>query len=336
MSAPGTNFKNGVFSMGMPVSGGGMMIPTMGGLGAAKAYFVDPANGSDGNDGLTMTTALDSVSAAYAKTVDTQGDVIYLMNDGNASGTSREDATITWSNDNTHLVGLCAPTMISQRARISPNTSGVNAIVTPQLTVSGNGNIFSNISLFEGDDQDGTASECVRVTGSRNYFHNVAMMNMGSANSGDEANSCNLKISGGQENTFDGCYIGLDTIARSTTNANVELVSAATRNIFRDCVFPAFADNAGVLWVKIDGAGDIDRFVIFKNCLFYNAIGSTGTTMTAGLNVHASAGGLVILQGCAQVGATEWVGSTNANVYIDMPTPDGVGPAGGTMVSFST
>lgn len=331
-----TNFPNGISSFGVPIMGGSMTVPVMG--KGAKAFFVDPANGSDSNRGDDPERPLDTVSQALSQTVDKRGDVIYLMNDGNTSGTSREDSTITWSNDNTHLIGWCAPTVLSQRARISPTTTNTS-IVTPQLTVSGHGNIFMNISLFEGTSEDSTASECVRVTGNRNYFRNVAMMNMGDAtngHSGDEANSCHLKISGGEENTFDGCYIGLDTAARSTTNANVELVSSATRNVFRDCIFPAFADAASVLFVKIDGASDIDRYVLFERCLFHNAINSTGTTMTAALSVHASAGGTVILNNCTQIGATEWVGATNGNVYINMPTPDGVGAAGGTAVSFST
>lgn len=319
-----TNFPFGVSSWGSPV-GGAFFLPVMGGYGNAKAYFVDPANGSDGNDGLSPETAMDTVSAAYAKTVDTQGDVIYLMNDGNTSGTAREDATITWSNDNTHLVGLCAPTMISQRARISPTTT-LGSIVTPQLTVSGNGCVFANISFFEGDDEDGQASECIRVTGSRNYFFNVAMMNMGDAatgNSGDEAASCHLKISGGQENVFERCYIGLDTAARSTTNANVELISQATRNIFKDCIFPAFADDASVLFVKVDGSSDIDRFVLFERCTFINATNSTATTMTGAMDVHASAGGHVIIKDCMLIGATDWEAADSSVIQLLGPTWEG-------------
>ena len=285
---------------------------------AARAFYVDPANGSDGNSGDSPETALDTVSAAYALTVDKRGDVIYLLNDGNTSGTSREDSTITWANDNTHLIGMCAPTFISQRARISPPTTQTT-IVTPQLTVSGNGNIFANISLFEGTSQDSTASECVRVTGDRNYFYNVAMMNLGDAtngHSGDEAASCHLKISGGEENLFVDCTIGLDTAARSTTNANVELVSAAARNVFRGCLFPAFADNAGALFVKIDGSGDIDRYVIFDRCLFVNADNSSGTTMTGGMDVHASAGGHVIVKDCGLVGATDWEAADSSVIRL--------------------
>lgn len=319
-----TNFPNGVSSFGMPIFGGSFSLPIMGKSG--KAFFVDPARGSDGNKGTSMTAPLATVSKAYSLTTDKAGDVVYLLNDGNTSGTAREDATITWANDNTHLVGICAPTMISQRARISPSTTGTS-IVTPQMIVSGHGNVFANISFFEGTSEDSVASECVRVTGNRNYFWNVAMMNLGDAtngHSGDEANSCHLKISGGQENVFENCYIGLDTAARSTTNANVEMVSAATRNIFKNCIFPAYADNAGALFVKVDGSGDIDRFVLFDNCTFINADNSAGTTMTAGMDVHASAGGHVIVNNCALIGASDWEAADSSVIRLIGATPSGV------------
>ena len=311
-----TNFPHGITSFGIPIMGSGGTLPLMG--GAAKTFFVDPANGSDSYDGLSPDRAMDTVSAAYALAVDKRGDVIYLLNDGNTSGTARETATITWAKDNTHLVGLCAPSMISQRSRISPPTSQTT-IVTPQLTVSGDGCFFANIAFFEGTSEDSVASECIRVTGSRNVFYNVAMMNMGDAtngHSGDETTSCHLKISGGGENLFVECYIGLDTAARSDSNANVEFLSATTRNIFRRCVFPAMADNAGVLFIKADGSGDIDRFALFDNCIFHNAINSTATTMTAAMNVHASAGGTIIVKDCMLIGATDWNASDSSVIKL--------------------
>ncbi|MCP4900117.1 MAG: hypothetical protein GY906_24365 [bacterium] len=332
-----TNFPNGVSSFGNILTGDnfGLMGGRIAATGDAKHYYVDPANGSDGNTGLSPDKALDTVGAAYDKTVDKSGDVIHLLNDGNTSGTSRDNSTITWSNDNVHLVGHCAPTMLSQRARISP-ASTVGSIVTPQLNVTGNGNSFRNVALFEGDDQDATASVCVQVTGSRNYFWNVAMMNMGSANSGDEAASANLKLSGAEENTFERCYIGLDTTARSTTNANVELVSSSTRNFFLDCFFPMTADAATPMFIKIDAANDIDRFVYFRGCMFYNAIGSSATTINQVASIHAAAGGLVLLDYCSSVGATEWETTASTNLYLNMPIADSAEPAGGTMTVSST
>lgn len=339
-----TPFPHGISSFGIPAVGGGMTIPPLGGKPAgskqAQVFWVDPANGSDGNTGLSPDKAFDTVAYAYSQTVDKRGDVIYLLNDGNTSGTSRENSTLTWSNDNTHLVGLCAPTMISQRARISPATTQTT-IVTPQLTVSGNGNIFANISLFEGTSQDSTASTCVSVTGARNYFYNVAMMNMGDAtngHSGDEAGSEHLLLDGASENLFERCYIGLDTAVRTAANANIRCDNAASRNIFVDCMLPMFTDAADPLFLDIPGSGDIDRFIWFKNCMFYNAVGSTSTALTAAFNVHASAGGLVLLDYCTLVGVTngEWNASTSTNIYINMPVPDSAQPAGGAATTWST
>ena len=243
-----TDFPHGITSFGSPVMG---VLPVMGGrisaTGDAKHYFVDPANGTDGNTGLSPEKALATVSAAYALTVDKSGDTIHLLNDGNTTGSSVEDATITWANDNVHLVGHCAPTMLSQRARIVWQGAPV---VTPLINVTGNGNGFWNVSIIEETTADGTASVGVQVTGARNYFNNVAIMSMVNTDTGDEADSSVVKLSGGSENTFEHCYIGVDTSARSAANASVECESAATRNIFLDCIFPMFADASTPVFLE--------------------------------------------------------------------------------------
>jgi len=50
-----TNFPHGVSSYGLPVLGGSGILPLLG--GSAKVFFVDGANGSDGNNGKTPTGA---------------------------------------------------------------------------------------------------------------------------------------------------------------------------------------------------------------------------------------------------------------------------------------
>ena len=228
-----TNFADQLFQFGgMPVGGG--MLPLLGGAG--KVYFVDPANGSTGNDGLTHDHALKSVGAAYALTVDKSGDTIYLINDGNTSGSSRESTLpITWSNDNVHLWGLCEPTGISQRSRITPvSTDALTA--APVIDVTGNGNIFSNLQIAHfGADTNSIATQGVAVSGARNYFHNIHMVGIVNDNTGDEAAGVDLLLDGGEENRFVHCTIGVDTVVRSTTNASVELTTAAKRNVFEDC-----------------------------------------------------------------------------------------------------
>ncbi len=107
-----THFPNGVSSFGHVMAGNGIPI----GQGNGQSFFCDPANGSDGNLGTSPDKALASLSRAHTMMTAGQGDVVYLYSNGQASGSARQSATLTWSKDNTHIVGVCAPVHISQRS----------------------------------------------------------------------------------------------------------------------------------------------------------------------------------------------------------------------------
>lgn len=309
-----TTFGDQVFQFGGSPVSGALSMGLMGSNG--KSFYVDAANGLAANGGLKPSDPLNSVGAAYALTTDKAGDIIYFLNDGNTTGSSRESTIpIAWSNDNTHLVGCCAPVPMSQRARITPvATAALTA--NPVLSVSGHGNSFSNLQIAHwGADTNGIAARGVDVTGNRNYFYNCHIVGVPNAHTGDEANACDLKVTG-EENIFERCYFGANTVTRSTTNANVELTSSATRIWFKECFFTVYSDDAGVLFVKIDGAADIDREIFFDNCVFYNPIGAGSTNMTAAMDVHASAGGDVILKDCTVIGADDWEAADAANIYL--------------------
>jgi hypothetical protein len=294
-------------------------MPVMGATsanGVGKVYFVEPANGAAGNTSTSPTDAADSVGQAYALTVDKQGDIIYYLNDGNTTGSSRESTIpLAWSNDNTHLVGCCAPVPMSQRSRITPvSTAALTA--NPVITVSGHGNTISNVQIAHwGADTNGIAARGLDVTGNRNYFYNCHIVGIPNAHTGDEAAAADLKVTG-SENMFERCYFGANTVTRSTTNACVELTGAATRIHFKDCFFTLYADNAGALFVKIDAAADIDREILFDNCIFYNPIGAGSTALTAAMDVHASAGGDVIVKDCMLVGGADWEAADAANILL--------------------
>lgn len=333
---PLTHYPHGVTSFGSPVG----VLPTMGGriaaTGDAKHYFVDPANGSDGNLGLSPDQALATVSTAYSKTVDKSGDVIHLLNDGNTTGSSVEDATITWSNDNVHLVGHCAPVLLSQRSRIVWQGTSV---VTPLINVTGNGNSFHNVSIIEETTEDGVASVGVQVTGQRNFFNNVAIMSMVNTNTGDEADSSVLKISGGSENTFQHCYIGVDTSARSQANASVEFESAATRNSFFDCMFPMFATASDVVFVEASSSSDIDRWVLFERCKFINPdTMSAVSTITQAFNVTngSNLGGVILVFDCVFNGCTDIFNGDSTSIRILGHTQDSTGGAANMMLAIAT
>lgn len=308
-----TTFGDGVFQYGGAAVGGALSMGLMG--GGAKAFFVDPANGTAGAGGLKQNDALASVGAAYALTTDKKGDVIYYLNDGNTSGSSRE-ATIplVWSNDNTHIVGCCAPVPMSQRARITPvSTAALTA--NPVLSVTGNGNSFSNLQIAHfGADTNGIAARGLDVTGNRNYFYNVHVVGIPNDHTGDEAAACDLKVTG-EENMFERCYFGVNTVIRSQANTNVLFDSAATRIHFKECFFTLKADAATPYFVNAPAAADIDREILFDNCTFYNPIGSGSTELTGAFSVHASAGGDIILKDCMIVGAANIEAADAANIF---------------------
>lgn len=311
-----TDFPNGITSFGVPVFG----TPGLVGMSGAKVYFVDPTSGigSDGYEGTADRPML-TLEAAYDKLVSGRGDTIVLKGGPDSSGstsmTVRLAAAFTWAKHNCRLIGLSSPTRVGQRSRITGPAAG--GTFSPVFTVSGSGNEFLNFAVFDDYTVDPVA---VKVTGQRNYFGNVNMQGMGAATGADDAAGASLWIAAGAENTFEKCTIGLDTIPRSTTNGEILLTAAATRNVFHDCDIVSYSDNAGHLFVKAANSGDLDRYTLFNDCRFHNAPTgiASGTTMTQAMNVHASAGGYIWVTGMSSLlGATDWAAADNGNVFVD-------------------
>lgn len=313
-----TTVKDGLFQYGgIPVGTG--MIPVTGiasdGTSSPRAFFIHGYLGNDGNTGLTPKSPLKTLTAAYALCEDGRGDTVYILNDGTSTASVR-DVALTWAKDNCHIVGLCAPTIVNQRARIAPPTTDTTDVdaYTPYLTLSASGCVIANVSWFQGNSEDSKASVGIKVTGSRNYFSNVGIITGAATNQGDEV-CYNLQMEG-SENTFDGCYIGQDTAARSNfASANVAFIDTkeCSRNVFRDCIFPMWADGAGPLFVTVTGLTGIQRWNLFDRCNFFN----TGTsTITQGVNVPGSTTGRLFFKDCAFFGCTDVTAATNTLVLL--------------------
>ena len=194
-----------------------------------------------------------------------------------------------------------------------------------------------NFSLFEGT-AEAADSTCISVTGNRNYFWNVAMLNMGDStgtSAATRAGSDVLSINGGEENTFDSCYIGLDTIARTAANASVRFAGQAARNIFRDCFFAMRATANSPLFIDAASANDIDRFVWFKNCVFHNSVKGDATSLAEVASVSSTVNGAIILDYCSFLGADVWEATASTNVVLNMPLADAVDVTGGEFLNFS-
>jgi hypothetical protein len=350
-----TNFPNGITSFGIPVLGN---VP----FGKdSVAWFVDPANGADGNDGRSPSSAFATLyRAQYAATAG-RNDVVFLMADVTTSsgGTARlslanavaawayapsgttqpTTGTLNWDKNAVHLIGVCAPTMFGQRARIAPPTGTYTAATFGSgnfISHTAIGCIVSNIEIFNGFSTGGTNQICYTLSSAatRNYFENVHFYGMADAASAQNTGSRSLKISAG-ENTFVNCVIGGDTVTRTVANASLELAGGCARNVFKGCIFPFQTSAAGVLGVLGTGASCIDRSTYFEKCTIVNNIKSTSTQMTVFASLtSASPGGLLSFVDCPMIGVTEY-GDTNAlaNSYVNMAAPSA--SAGGIMVNPS-
>lgn len=305
-----TNFPTGVSSFGMPLSGA---FPLTGSRG--RVFYVDSAVGSDDNDG-SFEAPFDTIAEAYSRCTSGYGDIVFLLNDGGTTGTAR-DVAITWAKNNTHLIGLCAPGL-NQRARISPATTATDVdAYTPYITLSASGCVFSNFSIFQGNSEDSKASVGIKVSGSRNYFNNVGIITGAHANQGDEA-TYQLQVTG-SENVFEYCYIGQDTAAAGNNAAYANLrfgsgaADEATRNIFRHCYFPMFADDTEPCFVRVVGLTDISRWNLFEDCVFIN----TGTsTLDAGVVSPGSVTGKLFFKDCAFYGCTDVTAADSSDVLM--------------------
>lgn len=312
-----TNFPDGLTSMGVPLVGSLSGIPFTG-----NWYFVDAVHGSDGNTG-GAEDPLQTITRAYSLCTEGNNDVVILMSAPTTAapttGTFRLSAQLDWAKSATHMIGMTAPTMIGQRARIS-TASGATANIADLFKVSAQGCYFANFSIFQGVGQASTDEQLCQITGLRNAFYNVAFQGMGSAAGAARAGSYVLHLNGAEENTFINCTIGVDTQSRSAANASVKLRGASARNVFQNCLFPLYATATSPLVVDSNAASSVDRFNWFKECAIIN----TGSSALAGVvGFNASQGGIIFMDNCSAVKCTDWTATDTATVQITGAVPNG-------------
>lgn len=326
-----TNFPYGASSFGAPILPWPGLVPTGGfprSTGQLGGYngvlFVDGTNGNDANDGLTPKNALKNLDTAYNITTGGLNEVIYVLGGNSAvsfsSSIASGGAGLVWSKNFTHLVGLTAPIQIGQRARITNGASTV--LLTPMINVSGIGNVFQNLEIANVGDDATKAAVPLLVTGVRNAFLNCQISGgFTTATAGNAAmRSLVLGAStptAADENYFYHCYIGLDTIARASTQAEIEVLGASARVIFEDCTISSYTSAGNNFFLTI-GASGIDRFLHFKNTRFLNA--STlagGVAMGNAFSLNAAPGGLVLLSGSCTIAGCTATAATKTALFFD-------------------
>jgi hypothetical protein len=282
-----------------------------------RILHVRPKNGSDTNDGKSPLRAFKSLSAALAAATANQNDIVLLYAEGNAAADTSDyqEATLDWNKDQVHLIGVNAGVNISPRARVAFKST--YAVASNLFTLSANGCYIAHIEFFAGV-ASALPTGCVNVAGQRNRFESCHIAGIGN-DANDIAGAYSLRVAG-SENEFIRCTIGLDTIARGTGDNCEILLAGGARNKFVDCDIITFAEVNTHQFLKRAAAAS-DRFTMFRNCAFVNAVQSTGVSMLEALDVTAggSPGGLIYLHYCGLVGAAEWEAQAGASgvVYVN-------------------
>ena len=332
-----TNFPNGLTSFGIPV------LPQNSSPFTGKAFFVDPVSGTDGNPGTSPDLAFATLYAAHSACTAGKNDVVYLIGNGAASGSARlslalaqtinsaaTGGALLWTKNATHLVGV-ASSSNNSRARIAPPTGTYTAatfVDTTMVNVTATGCSFTNISCYAGFSTGAATFVGWTEAGGRNTYTNCEFQGMNDAASAAGAGSRSLLVTGSVgENTFNNCIVGDDTTARTAANASLEFAGATPRNTFNRCIFPFFTSGGGTgaLGILGTGAGCMDRWQLFDECIFINSIKSTSATVAVIASLtNASPGGLLLMRDPIAVGCTKY-GDTIAlaNTYFTGPVPTG-------------
>jgi hypothetical protein len=286
----------------------------------SKVYCVDPTNGSDLNAGTSFKAPLATITAAEELCVANQHDVVLYLA-GSSSITL--SAALTWDKNYTHLIGMCAPTNIAQRARIFQLSTLTAA--SPLITISASGCIFKDLYIFQGV-ADATSLINVAVTGGRNYFENVHFAGGGHATQAVDGGA-SLKLDGAEENLFVNCTIGVDTADCGTGYSAILFDSEAHRNTFKNCVVRIRASNAGAAFAEVADATGIDRDTLFDNCTFLN---NSATSLTSGFVIPAGMGAprKLLLKDCMVLGSTKLDANDRGVLYGNMGAVTGADLSG--------
>lgn len=284
----------------------------------SNIFCVDPQTGSDSNAGTSFEKPLATLAAAYGKCTANQNDIVLLI--GGPTGNALAEP-LDWAKGYTHLIGLSADLPgVGQRARVT----GSSALDLDYLVdFQGQGCIVKNVQFFNGGDAD-EDSGAVKVSGGRNHFINCMFAGMGHVTPAARAAAYSLTVTG-EENTFEHCSIGLQTIIRAAANAELILSGNCYRNKFIHCEFLSWSVTAGKVLVKF-ASGSVPWTTQFENCLFANldmtAGGADGASIDNAISDASSAKHHVILRGPVQLVGCTGVADTLTNVFSAQPVPN--------------
>jgi len=320
-----THFPNGVASFGVPVMGGGGIPATQG-----NVYFVDYGNGSDGYSVKSNTAqhAFKTIDKAYDLVTTNKNDVIVLV--GNSTHVLTEMLDIT--KNRLSIIGLDGgDRYYGQNAKVS---LGVTTAATDIGTIKNTGirNVFRNIKFMNSN----TVAQGIYCFVEGGEYTQMVNCEIYKDTDLDQTGAAEL-VCNGDSPFFYGCTIGSSAngISGAIIRANVLFTAGlagsgkVTRDAwFENCILWRKSSNSANRFAYGANATDIERFCVFKSCLFGNskiaaAVPAQNVAFGSSLTV-----GEVLLWDCVSMNAATAM-STTTGVFIQGYTPDATGAAAG-------
>lgn len=288
-----------------------------------NVYYVDPDadNASDTlNDG-SFNYPFSTLAAAYAAATSNNNDLIIL----NAYSTHSLTSMLTVAKNRVHIIGWDGGgRLTAQRTKINL-TGSTGATNVAAIKVTGVGCSFGNLKVMNSHTVAQSLYALADVGEANSYyncsFHNLAAQHL------TDAGAAPLLLAG-DGSTFRECEIGADTVQVTVASGHTILVDKilggqAKRCIFDRCTIQHFGNKATHNFIKVDAEGDLDRYVLFRECQFINFANSSGATITDAIEVPAAHdGGFILVDRCSFYGCTNVSQSgINSQVLIVASVP---------------
>ena len=289
-----------------------------------KKVFVDPVNGSDGNDGLAPAQAKKTYSAGYAMLTTNKNDCLIII--GGASALA-QTAVCSFAKDYTHYFGVSSSAFAGGRVRF---TNTVTTATAGEFLISGTGCIFDNLHWQHGDSATATSVVGVAISGNgRNSFSNCHFEGPVNATVAGGTAIKTLMLTSTQDNSFYHCTFGARTIlSASAAGAIVHFAGTNNNaNTFEDCLFLHYTSTTTSAFISyVDNAMPDSAFTLFKDCIFQ---GCAATAVADPIRYTTAGHGTTILQNCALSGLGLTVWATGAwKTHVDVCTPAGSATGG--------
>lgn len=275
-----------------------------------KKFYVDPVNGSDGNDGTSMTNARKTLAAGEDLLTANKNEALLLLPGASYHGLT---STFTWDKAYTHLIGLAGPGVYGGRCRIYDTA----AFATILFSITSVGCIFKNIHWQRDyDSAIGVQNVTLGANASYNYFEDCQFDAPIMASLGAAAFKNLTLLDGARSLTFRRCTIGQWNQLCTSTDGN-QLYCPGTTNgnvgtHFMDCTFLWNTNQATFKPINVVDMITDYCYMLFDNCRFLGV----GTEVTGLCATATPAHGKLIFTGCHSVGVAEYDAGTNARIYV--------------------